>query len=485
MSSTDRTIPSASTRLILTGPTGVAGAAILSAAHSFPSIIHITTLSRRSPSLTGSKLDPILVPSSLYSEGFNTVPPSLLEQLRDHQSCIWAMGVGLSRFTSNPDATKITYDYTLTFAKAFASLGSRSEPFRFIYVSGDLVHQSTTEGSNEALNVKAKTEKALRQLEMENEGFRAVFVRPGIIDPIVDPISQMPWAKRYDLTSLAATLSAIILSSGKRMPSLGFGVYQARGSECESAVTEAIKAGYRHVDSAQSYHNEDMVGRAVASTRVPRSSIFLTTKYLPKHQTSSSSSVLDQLRKSLKKMDQVSLPGEEYLDLMLIHAPWGGPKGRASNWKAFADAKAEGWIQEIGVSNFGVRHLEDLPDPKPAINQIEVHPWCQQKELVKYCQANGITVQAYCPIVRADRRRFGEPVVVQLCEKHGKEAAQILIRWSLQKGYSPLPKSTTPSRIASNADLYNFELDKGDMSALDGLDLGAKGAVSWNPVDEP
>ncbi|CAD6565132.1 MAG: hypothetical protein TREMPRED_000937 [Tremellales sp. Tagirdzhanova-0007] len=206
MSSTNRAVSSTGTKLILTGPTGVAGAATLSAAHSSPSITHITTLSRRSPSLTGSKLDPILIPSSSYPEGFDTVPPSLLDQLKDHQSCVWAMGVARYQFASNPDASKITYDYTLTFAKAFASLGSRSDPFRFIYVSGDLVNQSTTEGSNEALNVKAKTEKALRQLEMENDGFQAVFVRPGIIDPTSEHTPQMPWGRRYGLMSLAATL---------------------------------------------------------------------------------------------------------------------------------------------------------------------------------------------------------------------------------------------------------------------------------------
>jgi len=131
----------------------------------------------------------------------------------------------------------------------------------------------------------------------------------------------------------------------------------------------------------------------------------------------------------------------------------------------------------------GVRHLEALPPPVPALNQIELHPWCQQKEIVAYCQKHDIAIQAYCPLVRADKRRMNDPVLVKLCKKHGKEPAQVLIRWSLQKGYIPLPKSVTPSRIKSNADVYDFALDDEDMKALDSLDQGAKGACSWNPVD--
>ncbi|KAK4684889.1 hypothetical protein P7C73_g5275, partial [Tremellales sp. Uapishka_1] len=275
------------------------------------------------------------------------------------------------------------------------------------------------------------------------------------------------------------------LSSGNAIPALGFGVYQARGVECENAVKEAIKAGYRHIDSAQAYHNEDIVGKAVKASGLPRSSFFLTTKYMSSRTARSSSEVLSALRQSLKKIDMISPEGEKYIDLMLIHAPFGGEKGRAANWEALRSAQEEGWIRDIGVSNFGVAHLKALPSPTPAMNQIEIHPWCQQKEIAAYCKAHDIHLEAYCPLARADPKRLGDKALVGLTKKYNKEPAQVLVRWSLQKGYAPLPKSVTPSRIHSNADLYDFELSKEDMAVLDGLDLGADGAVSWNPVNDP
>ncbi|WVR03904.1 hypothetical protein IAU60_000903 [Kwoniella sp. DSM 27419] len=278
--------------------------------------------------------------------------------------------------------------------------------------------------------------------------------------------------------------STIKLASGHSIPRLGYGVYQARSTECENGVKDAIKAGYRHVDSAQAYHNEDIVGRAIVACGVPRSEVFLTTKYMPSNTAQSTSDVFSVLRNSLKKIDRTG-SDQPYIDLMLIHAPFGGEEGRRNNWAALAQAQKEGWVRDIGVSNFGVPHLKSLPAPKPAINQIELHPFCQQKEIVAYCQENGIAVQAYSPLVRADKARLGHPVLVELSKKHSKEAAQILIRWSLQKGYIPLPKSVTPSRIKSNADVYDFELDKDDMAKLDSLDEGAKGACTWNPIDQP
>ncbi|WWC87767.1 uncharacterized protein L201_002659 [Kwoniella dendrophila CBS 6074] len=278
--------------------------------------------------------------------------------------------------------------------------------------------------------------------------------------------------------------TSIKLATGRSIPQLGYGVYQARSKECEDGVKESIKVGYRHVDSAQAYHNEDIVGRAVVQSGLPRSEIFLTTKYMPSHTVHSTESVYDILKKSLKKIDRT---GDEnpYIDLMLIHAPFGGEQGRKNNWEALVQAQKEGWIKDIGVSNFGVPHLKSLPSPKPVINQIELHPFCQQKEIVNYCKENDIAIQAYSPLIRADENRYKNPVLIELAKKYNKEIPQILIRWSLQKGYIPLPKSTTPSRIKTNADVYDFELSSEDMKSLDGLDEGAKGACTWNPVDQP
>ncbi|RXK37943.1 aldo-keto reductase [Tremella mesenterica] len=224
------------------------------------------------------------------------------------------------------------------------------------------------------------------------------------------------------------------------------------------------------------------MAQGLASTRIPRNKLFLTTKFFPSGPPQPAKQVTDGLRTSLKKLDQFG--GKGYIDLVLIHAPYGGPEGRARHWEGLVNAQKEGWVKDIGVSNFGVKHLKELPGPTPAINQIELHPWCQQRDIVSYCQQNGVIVQAYCPLVRADKKRLEDPVVTKIAEKHGKQGSHVILRWSLQKGFVPLPKSVTPSRIKSNADLYDFVLDEEDMKELDSLDEGAAGACSWNPVNE-
>ncbi|KAL1412605.1 hypothetical protein Q8F55_000352 [Vanrija albida] len=278
------------------------------------------------------------------------------------------------------------------------------------------------------------------------------------------------------------------LASGHTIPLLGFGVYQARGDECRAGVREALRVGYRHVDSAQAYKNEHHVGAALAASGVARADVFLTTKFLPGHSVPAEDDVYAQLLRSLPRLNRSEGrmgDGGGYVDLLLVHAPRPGEAARRVHWAACARAQSEGWARDIGVSNFGVRHLRALPAPTPAVNQIELHPWCQQREIVKYCEERGIAVQAYCPLARADPRRLGDPVLVDVAAKHGKAPTQVLLRWSLQKGYIPLPKSVTPARIKANTELYDFELDAGDMDRLDALDEGAAGACSWNPVDAP
>ncbi|BEI80959.1 hypothetical protein CcaverHIS002_0201190 [Cutaneotrichosporon cavernicola] len=280
--------------------------------------------------------------------------------------------------------------------------------------------------------------------------------------------------------------STVRLRSGAAMPIIGYGVYQARGDDCKNGVKAALQSGYRQIDSAQAYHNETLVGAGVANSGVPRSQVFITSKFMPGHTVPTEDEVFDHLVKSPRRFTpETPRPPEGHLDLLLIHAPRPNEEARAVHWKALARAQKEGWARDIGVSNFGVKHLGALPEPLPAVNQIELHPWCQQRDIVQYCQDKGIVVQAYCPIVRADPKRLGDPVAVKIAQKHGKEVPQVLIRWSLQKGYVPLPKSVTPERIQSNLDVFDFELDAEDMAALDSLDEGAKGACSWNPVDNP
>lgn len=270
--------------------------------------------------------------------------------------------------------------------------------------------------------------------------------------------------------------STIRLRSSAAMPLLGLGVYQ--NYDARTSCLLAFKHGYRHVDSAQVYRNENAVGQAVKESGLKREEVFVTTKCVS--NTHGYESTLKGVDSSLAKF------GFDYIDLFLIHDPLSGPVKRIETYKALLEAKDKGKIRSVGVSNYGVHHLEEIRKAgleTPAVNQIELHPWCQQKDIVAYCEKNEIVVQAYCPLVRG--QKLGHPVLEELSKKHNTSGAQVLIRWSLQKGYVPLPKSTHEERIASNADVYGFELSGDDMAALDALDEGSKGGISWNPVNAP
>ncbi|RXW24944.1 hypothetical protein EST38_g908 [Candolleomyces aberdarensis] len=247
--------------------------------------------------------------------------------------------------------------------------------------------------------------------------------------------------------------------------------------DAKPAVLEAFRAGYRHVDSAQMYRNEAEVGAAVRESGLNREDVFITTKVAS--QGHGYDKTLKGVDASLAKFQF------DYVDLFLIHDPLSGKQKRLETYKALLEAKAAGKIKSVGVSNYGVHHLEELKAAgyeTPTINQIELHPFCQQKPIVDYCKKNGIIVEAYCPVLRGD---MGHPVIQELASKYKRDPGQILIRWSLQKGFVPLPKSATPSRIHSNADLYDFELTDEDIANLDALDQGDDGAISWNPVNAP
>ncbi|KAF8674674.1 Aldo kereductase [Rhizoctonia solani] len=259
--------------------------------------------------------------------------------------------------------------------------------------------------------------------------------------------------------------------------SLGF---QAWLSVCGYYNALRIAAHYaqciRHIDSAQMYRNENAVGQAVKESGLKREEIFITTKCASRSHG---------YEKTLAGVDEsLSKFGFEYIDLFLIHDPLSGPVKRMEAYKALLECRDKGKIKSIGVSNYGVKHLEEIKQAgleAPTVNQIELHPWCQQKEIVEYCEKNDIVVQAYCPIVRGEK--WGHPALVELSKKHGRSEAQILIRWSLQKGYVPLPKSTHEERIVENAEVFGFELGSEDMGILDALDEGSQGAISWNPVN--
>ncbi|KAL2816984.1 NADP-dependent oxidoreductase domain-containing protein [Aspergillus granulosus] len=253
------------------------------------------------------------------------------------------------------------------------------------------------------------------------------------------------------------------LLSGYQIPILGYGVYQTPTDVAEQVTVEALKLGYRHIDSAAAYNNEKEVSAAISKAGLARSDVFLTTKIPPKGMgyEASKQSIEDSLKKA----------NTDYFDLILIHAPFGGKEGRLGSWRALVEAQQAGKVRSIGVSNYGIHHLEELETYIKSggggqidVGQYELHPWLGRGELVEWLKKRGVVVQAYCPLVR--NQRGEEPVLKELSEKYGKTTAQVLIRWSLQKGFVPLPKSVTPSRIKENAEVFDFELDEADMAKL-------------------
>lgn len=301
------------------------------------------------------------------------------------------------------------------------------------------------------------------------------------------------------------------LKSGKSIPVLGFGVFESPPEITQRSVTAALEAGYRHFDTAQYYENEAETGSAInaflesaggGASKTTRSDIFFTTKILNpvEPESGSSSPSKDSEQKDGSKdegKDEASVSataescrasvrrsGLDHADLFLIHTPSSGPAGRKTMWRALQRVQAEGVVHAIGVSNFGVRHLEELKSvggPQPEVNQIELHPFLQQRDIVTYCRREGIVVQAYCPLTRGER--FKDPVLVRVADAHGKSVAQVLVRWSLQRGFVPLPKSDTPARIRQNADVFDFLLSEAEMREID--DLNEDKSIFHNPVDAP
>ncbi|KAK3952253.1 NADP-dependent oxidoreductase domain-containing protein [Pseudoneurospora amorphoporcata] len=275
------------------------------------------------------------------------------------------------------------------------------------------------------------------------------------------------------------------LNSGYEIPRLGFGVYQTPADEVDKIVEEAFNAGYRHVDSASVYRNEAGCGAAILRSSIPRSQIFFTSKVGPKHISYNAAKRI--ISESLEKT------GLEYIDLMLLHAPYGGSANRKGAWLALVEAVEEGKIRSIGVSNYGVHHLDELEQHIKeleaergggpgkggviSVGQWEIHPWCPRKDIVEWCRKRNVVVEAYSPMVQG--KRFGEPALKKLAEKYGKTEAQVLVRWSLQKGYVPLPKSVRAEKIKENAEVYDFELEEEDVK---GLETEEYSPVCWDPT---
>ncbi|KAH8433096.1 aldo/keto reductase family protein [Aspergillus melleus] len=262
-------------------------------------------------------------------------------------------------------------------------------------------------------------------------------------------------------------------NSSVRIPRLGFGVYRSPTSQTVQSASKALEVGYRHIDTAQFYANEKEVGEAIRASGIPRSEIFVTTKILS--PAGSPEATYSKLVDSVEKIG-----GKDgYVDLFLIHSSSSGSSGRKELWQALEKLLEEGKTKSIGVSNFGVKHIEELkPFAKvwpPHVNQIELHPWCQQRVIDAYCKKNGIVVEAYSPIVR--NYKASDPTLVELANKYGKSTQQVLIRYALQKGWVPLPKTDNPDRIVSNADVFDFDISEEDFAVLNALDQGRAGAI--------
>ncbi|RXI77933.1 aldo/keto reductase [Levilactobacillus suantsaii] len=259
------------------------------------------------------------------------------------------------------------------------------------------------------------------------------------------------------------TIPTTTLSNGVQMPQLGFGVFQIPDlAECEAAVTAAIKAGYRLIDTATAYQNEAAVGRAIQKSGVPREEFFVTSKLWVSDFT------YDRAKKgidaSLEKL------GLDYLDLYLLHQPYGDVMGA---WRAMEEAYHAGKIRAIGVSNFYADQLKNLEltmSVAPVLNQIEVNPWYQQPEEVAFNQREGLRVEAWAPFAEGKHDIFTDATIQKIAQDHGKTTGQVILRWLLQRGITVIPKSVHPDRMAENLAVFDFELSDTEMTTLAGLD---------------
>lgn len=256
-------------------------------------------------------------------------------------------------------------------------------------------------------------------------------------------------------------IPTITLNTGQRMPQFGLGVYKVIGSdEAETVISSALDSGYRLIDTASVYKNEEDIGRAVKMCSVPREELFITTKVWNTAQQIGN--IESAFSRSLERLQL------DYVDLYLVH--WPVPGCYLDTWRSLEKIYHSGQAKAIGVSNFQIPQLEELfqiSDIVPAVNQIEYHPLWNQSELCRYCQDRGIAVQAYAPLARG--AYLDREILISIGRKYGKTAAQTGLRWLIQKGICPIPKSSHPERIRSNIDIFDFQLTEEEMSMIDSL----------------
>ena len=257
----------------------------------------------------------------------------------------------------------------------------------------------------------------------------------------------------------------VILNNGIEMPILGFGVFQVPDAvECEQCVYDAITTGYRSIDTATAYLNEEAVGKAIKRSGVPREDLFITTKLWI--QDSGYENAMKAFKKSLKNLQL------DYLDLYLIHQPFGDYYG---SWRAMEELYKAGKIRAIGVSNFASDRLVDLilyNEIVPAVNQVETHPFCQQVEVKKVMEEFKVQIESWGSLAQGKNDIFKNEILSAISDKFGKTVAQVILRWHIQRGVVAIPKSVHKERIVENYDVWNFQLSEEDMAAIQSLDTG-------------
>ncbi|MFB6309470.1 MAG: aldo/keto reductase [Haloarculaceae archaeon] len=266
----------------------------------------------------------------------------------------------------------------------------------------------------------------------------------------------------------------VTLPSGDELPMVGAGTWDIHGETVKRSVRAALEDGYRHVDTAEGYHNESEIGEVLSD--FDREDVFLTSKVLPKHLHYNS--VIEACEASLDRL------GTDYLDLYLVH--WPNPTiSLRETLQAMARLKERGLVRNVGVSNFSAYQLSAALHVSPveiAVNQIEYHPWFARDELVEYCRENDVVVEAAAPLARTEI--FGDETLANLAEKYDRSEAQIALKWAVEKGIVPLPKSTSPEHVRQNRRLFDWEIDDEDLALLDGLDrdhpVYDTGARDWS-----
>jgi len=274
----------------------------------------------------------------------------------------------------------------------------------------------------------------------------------------------MPWGMS---SPSSVQVPTVTLDGDVQIPQLGFGVWQVPPKETYQAVAEALRVGYRHIDTAAAYGNEAGVGQAIHSSGLDRGDVFVTTKCFNDHHGHAQATAAFKA-----SLEQLAL---DYVDLYLIHWPVPSQDLYVETWKAFVELREEGLIRAIGVSNFNPEHLQRLvaeTGVAPAINQVELHPYFQQTGLRREHEDLGIATEAWSPL--AQGRIFEDEALQAIAERHDRSVSQVVVRWHLQLGNVVIPKSVTPSRIADNFDVFSFHLTEADIDELAALDAGTR-----------